>query len=489
MSIAAMMMHITQWNGRDILKYMKGSAVDFPDLIAQIIKWTTDKSIHGDGAWEVMRNEPWPRGTIIKAHGRMSGELFYIGLLPNAIEKGKTYSDWFMKKENLASYFVWNPAGLNKNGKDFSLGNNGVSVDGQSYSFTEPPDLFTASAQTLHLGVFKQYSEALDWHEQAGGMDFSNLSMRPLQYSVGNSKVDFNPPLFPGSGHPTLTMDYSGSTIGSFDFWLIKDAQRLIIVMNNAERWDSAFLGLFEAYDNQEYALPAAVVGGTSGFVSTGANVWYSPGQVTPTPVIGLKIDYRPDNWSLTHGIAPFVAVGEDRIHCPSAVMAMLPDGQWQGFANYVQGVEAIAEHVCNGPVPRFHFLRNEPVRPKKLNHYIRPTELDVINFTHVYEAKETSVKYQLEPLELLQADGERTNILGRLPNLYFPSFPVKRYGEVTIDGKLCLMIPNSWEGRKFHIEGHAGIVYDEDIDQLLFKEQRIEKLSKVMNLLIRLEE
>jgi hypothetical protein len=457
------------------IKITKGTAASFDNLITQIITWVTDKTVQGDDAWTLMRNEPWPRGTILKAAGRESGEYQYIGLLPNEIEKGKTYADWFLQKKNLATHFVWSPNGLNKPGKDF---------DAAKMPFVETPDIFEASAQVLHLGIFKQYSAELDWQEQGGGIDFSNIKLLPLQYMQENGgKVDYNPPLLPGCGYPTLSIDFTGPTIDVFKFWLVKDAQRLIIVMNNAEVWDSAFLGQFEPYDGGEYAFPAAVVGGTSGLVSVGRNYWYSPNQRSPVPVIGMRLDYRPQQWSLTHGIAPFATAAGDAAGIPTQVMLCHPDGTWQGYANYVQAITAVADHVCNGYVTNYHFVRQEPARPQNIKFRIRPTENDIEDFAHGYG------KLKLEPIELLQMDSECRGILGKLPYMFFSSRPMKEYGEITISGKKYLSIPNGWEDRKFHIPGHAGVVYNCDVDTLLVQERRIEKISKMMNLLIRLEE
>jgi hypothetical protein len=315
-------------------------------------------------------------------------------------------------------------------------------------------------------------------------MDFSGVKLLPMQYAQGNgSKVDYNPPLLPGCGYPTLSMDFTGPEISVFKFWLVKDAQRLIIVMNNAEVWDSAFLGQFEPYDGGEYAFPAAVVGGTSGFVSAGRNYWYSPNQRSPVPVIGMRLDYRPQQWSLTHGIAPFGAAAGDAAGIPTQAMLCHPDGTWQGYANYVQAVTAVADHVCNGYVTNYHFVRQEPARPQNVKFRIRPTENNIEDFAHGYG------KLKLELIELLQIDSERRGILGKIPYMFFPSRPMKEYGEIMISGKKYLSIPNGWEGRKFHIPGRAGIVYDCDPDSLLAQERRIEKISKMMNLLIRLEE
>lgn len=120
------------------LKKTSGTAKSFDDLIAQLIAWVTDETIHGDDAWNVMRSEPWPRGTILRAHGRRKGEYQYIGLMPNTIVKGETYPKWLFTKPNLATYFVWSPNGLNYPGIDFSVDNLAVTVQGTSYTFENP---------------------------------------------------------------------------------------------------------------------------------------------------------------------------------------------------------------------------------------------------------------------------------------------------------------------------------------------------------------
>jgi hypothetical protein len=473
--------------------YTKGTATGFDDLITKIINWATDNTIHGDDAWSLVRNEAWPRGTILKAHGRLAGEFFYVGLLPNTIIKNKTYMDWLLRKKNIATYYVWNQKGLDMNGKDFIIDTSklAIFIDDLKYSFTEIPDIFTNSAQVMHLGIFKQYSENLDWHEQSGGMDFIDLPMRPIQYMRPNSKTksDFVPPALPGVGYPTLSIDYGGLVDGTMNYWLVKDRHRLIIVVNNAGYWDSAYLGFFEPYDNDEYAFPAVVIGGTSGLIQEGIDVFYSSEQETPSTVIGLKVDYSPDNWNLTHGIAPFAGAAIDDKSCPSQTMLMLPDGRWQSFANYVQGLEAIAKHVESGPIKEHVYMRTEPTRPSNIKHFIRPTENDLIDFYHVLTEDEKSYIYKLEPIEFLEADSDRQNLLGRLPYMFYPSQSIIRYGEITINNKKYLMLPNCWQDRSFHLEGHAGIVYDTDTDVLLTKNQNISKVSKTMNLLIRLEE
>ena len=474
-------------------KNTKGTASGFDDLINQIITWTTDLSVHGSDAWTLMRHDTWPRGTILKAFGRKDGEYQYIGLMPDKVVAGTTYYKWLLTRKNIATYFLWN-----KNTElpdqslyfsDFTIRGNTVIVKTKTgtthyYTFDEIPDIFVKSAQMLHFGVFKQYAADLDWAEQAGGIDCSSIVLKPLtpsHYSVTGSYVsetnrcNFYPPMYPGCGYPSFGIAYDGPSAGYIDYWLVKDRQRLIIVMHNDGVWDSACIGQYEVYDHNEYAFPAVVVGGTSGMVNEISEVYYSPHQRTPTLVSGVKLDYRPQQWSLSHGIAPYAASPIDESNMSTQVMAMLPDGTWQAFSNYVQAIDT---STVNRTVL-------EPVRPVNIPYRIRPCENSVIDFTHVYDTESTSCM-KLEPVELLEIAQDRKGILGKIPYMYFPSRPIRQYGEISIAGIKYISLPNSWEDRKFHI---PGVVKEYDPDKLLAEERRIDSLSKVMNLLIRLEE
>lgn len=481
------------------MAYTKGTAYSFEDLITKVITFVTDKDVHGDDAWELVRNEPYPKGTIIKCHGFKENEKFYIGLLNQQIIKNETYPKWFFKKENLAKHFLWKIHDGTAFGRDFVVQDDSndpikknINFSGITYSFTERPDIFASSANVLSFGVFKQFSD-LNWNEQAGGIEFNeDLPFCIGQYRQSNSYGVFNftLPLMPGIGYPSFGMDIDGPSNGYLRYWLTKDRHRLIIVIDNGGRWESAYLGFLEPYDNSEYSFPATIIGGTSGIKIVGQDFFSAPGQqISPQSIPGLQFDYSPDNWSLVHGIVPFATAAIDNIYCPTQAMVMLPDGQWQGFANYVQGIDKVAKHTCNSPPREYMYLRSEPVRPININHFIRPLENnDVTGFNNVYEDETDKYSYKLDPIEFVEGS-PNTNMLGRLWNVYYPSGPVIKYGEIKINNKLHLMLPNVWEDRKFHIKGYGGIINDYDAEALLKEDKRLTKLSKQMKLIIRLEE
>ncbi|TWH48558.1 hypothetical protein [Sporomusa sp. KB1] len=492
------------------MPYLKGTATDHDDLLRQIIDWTTDETIHGTDAWELMRNEPWPRGTILKAHGWREGEHQYIGFLHTPLVKGKTYKEWFLTEKILSSEFLWGQQGINsKPGinyyqqvKDgaiiihaareivitngmvtiYTKNNVGTYVDAISYSFFPAPELFETSSHPMFLGVFKQYSQALDWHQQAGG-ERRTIHPKPLKYYISGSShpFEFNPPLYPGVGYPAISCALEGFENGYADFWLIKDRSRMILVVNNGGCWEVGYLGFIEPYHKpEEYIFPACTIGGTSGVIPVGETVPVN------TPEIGYRFDYTPQNWSLSHGNPTYAAtpwtgnnnwLDEDAI---SQVQIMLPDGQWQSFANWAIKTEII---VIIGPA--YFYPHKEPDQPQGLRHYIRPTYSNIGLTTHVYDNSKTT--YQLEPIEFVQSRSNQANILGKLWRIFWPSYPIYKFGEQVIEGKRHLIIPNSWDWRRFHIP--HGRTYIVDPLPQLAQDQRMQVLSNAMNIVVRLED
>lgn len=473
------------------VKTKKGTVATFRALVEAISAWVTDSTIHGADAWELMRDAPWPYGTIYKAKGRADGDRQYIGIMPNQYNKGVTYDNWFFTEKNLSSYFLWGkdifdtltylqnkaflreipPAEFNFAHREIIFRNSGGTY---YFYFPDPVDIFKNSAQALHFGTFKQFSGA-PFADLGGAMDFGSVNIRPYYVRISYSPISgrgyttsfpFIPPVYPGCGYPALTLDYSGAMDGYIDYWLIKSASYLIVAIRNGDVWEAAFAGQFEPYDAmEEYAFPAAAIGGTSGLreISENQSVIINDRWET-RPVSGMMFDYRPHAWELTRSIPPFAAVPEDSESAPSPVMVMLPDGRWQGFSNYVQGSDLI---------------------PRALSataFYVRPGEKDISDFfSDIDEEKD---EHLLEPLEFLQGQGDRKGVLGRIPQMFLPSRQIQKYGEIVSDGVKYLSLPNGWEGRRFTTQTTA-TGYDEKLSE----ERTITKRSECMNLMIRMED
>lgn len=503
------------------MPYVKAFAYSFDDLINKIINFATSEALHGEDAWEVVRHEPWPRGTILKAHGWQPGEKMYVGLMPARMEKDKTYKEWFLDPEVLKKEFIFNRRGLNlpqdsiisisgsdvyvysysyewkehKNSKDEVLYRDANIINlspSQRYSFRITPEIFNRSSQALFLGVFKQYSDGLLFHEQAGAPT-PPVKPKPIKYNVAGADFPTNwtPPAYPGVGFPALGSNIQGFKDGVVWFWLVKDRHRLIIALQDRDRWQVAQLGfLVPHHTPTEYAFPAVVVGGTSGVIPVKETFYYGNSRVVED---GYQFDYSVDNQFLSYGNPTFATSWWDgRVwrnnDALSQVQLMLPDGQWQSFSNWAINKQVIVGGTNDSPV--YYFTNKEPEQPAGMNYQIYPTRLDLTKTRNILQPNPDKYQYQLEPLELIQMDAgaePKIGMLGSLWNTYWPSSKIVRYGEQVLNGKLHLVIPNGWEGRRFHLpHGMTGII---DPDELLNEYNRIEAISKTMNCVIRLED
>lgn len=472
------------------MPHTHGYAKDFPDLVNQVIVWSTDENIHGKDKWELMRNEPWPRGAILKVPGWEEGEHFYVGLMHAVIQRGVTYKDWFLKEENLATHFIWNKngAGAKPSDKSIYINSGSIMVNDTAYYFSMP-EIFETSSQALFLGAFKQYCDGLDWHEQPGGNQVK-IKPKDIYYSVSGSSypLAFTPPCYPGVGFPAIGMDYDGPIGEYIEYWITKDRNRLVLVTNNCGFWDVAYLGFLDPYHKpSEYAVPAVVIGGTSGVITVGEAL--DLGGSLPTPTTGFRFDYSTKNWNLSRGIPAFAAIPWTGlstwrdVEAISQVQLLLPTGCWQSFANWLIQEEVKVEHG-----PTYYFGHKTPEQTTALRHYLRPTCTDIGATNHIYKTTQSNeVTYQTEPIEFVQDKADSKNIFGKLWRIYWPSSPVCRYGPQIINGKLYLVVPNSWEGRRWHIgHGRTGVVNHE---ALLKQDNFIEYMTRQMNCLIRLED
>lgn len=51
-----------------------------------------------------MRNEAWPRGTILKAKGLNGENSCYFGMMVLDLTYGSSYSSWLLQTKNLTRY-------------------------------------------------------------------------------------------------------------------------------------------------------------------------------------------------------------------------------------------------------------------------------------------------------------------------------------------------------------------------------------------------
>jgi len=458
------------------MPYLKGTATSLSSLLGQITAWVTDEAIHGTDAWTVKRSDPWPRGTIYEAKGLNGINKSYIGLLPLDIVAGITYKNWIQSSANIGRHLIWNKNALNKQGMAYIHVNGSntfqIITEGTtnytSYMLNSP-EIAYKSSSAIVFGVFKQYNDGLDWNEQPGSIEFGNLGQYPLNYSLstgGNPKI--TPPIYPGVGYPGIGMAYGSTNL--FKFWLTKDACRLTVVINNGDHWDVGHAGMLVPYQSRmQYPFPAVVAGSNSGLRTVVT-------KTTSATTFGTMIDYTSDNNSMSRSLPCVPCVNTSNgTATNSQLMVCLPDGEWQSFTNWTQSLVAAS---TNYPA---YFARPARVSPTA-GYQVRPLNTDV---TKVSSVLDDTATFATETFDLVQNDATSgsAGMLGHLYNMSWPGLG-STFGEVTLSGKKCVILPNGWEDRLWAVP-----LVSPAYDSVNATYSEITTYGKQFRMLIRLED
>lgn len=444
----------------------KGTASSIDQLLANIVTWVTDPDIHGEDAWELLRNEPWPRGVIFKSKGSRGVNEAYIGIMAVKHVKGSSFLSWLTTTKNMLQYVIRNPLCFNlqtqqvlhtEGSKSFTvITNPSKGVQATDPTYTINGDVVNASCMALAFGVFKQYNEDLDWHEQPGGIQFkNNLQFFPIYYtsSLGSGTSYFQPPTYPGIGYPGFGINNSDLS-GNFTYWLIKNVNSITVVINNNGNWDLGHAGMMEVPESSvQYGFPAVVCGSNTGLRGI-------QGVINGTYAYGDFIDYSIANTGLSRAMPCMPTANSNRTgEYVSQIAICSPDGTWVRPYNWTQKIDS---YYYSG-TGTLNFTPGAPVKKIRSGYCLTPTDNDLSNVTsfdshidvaHVSDdgTSGTVQRTQDENIALhrytvYQADTQVTNVLGNFWNMYFPSHQGPS-GELVIDGKKYLLLQNCWDGR-----------------------------------------
>lgn len=434
------------------MPYQTGTAASLDDLLTQITAWATDAAIHGDDAWELMRSDPWPRGTIFKAKGLGGINNCYIGLLLVTHVKGSSYHSWLLQTPVLSKHIVRSAAAMglttapfiHTNGSpSFSVPKNAADLSkGYTVYTLSDYDIVNSSGTALAFGVFKQYAGGLDWNEQPGAIEFGELAQFPLTCSFDDNTKTFAPPVYPGVGYPGIGLPAGEPAAGELTFWATKDACRLTVVINNGDYWDIGHAGLLVPFPAaMGYAFPAVVAGSCTGLVTVAATD--GNGKVTK----GDKIDYAYQN-TLARNLPCSPSINTARAPAEVSQLAVcLPDGQWKFFSNWTQELKTRTDSSGNK-----YFPIGVPERQDSSGYKVKPTHLELGGLVSYDAADGETTDFAIEALDLWHESGDlgTTDMLGSLWNLYWPGID-NVYGELTLGGKKHLLLPNCWAERMWY--------------------------------------
>lgn len=529
-----------------IKKHYTGSTSVFLDnLLDDITDYVTDTAIHGKDAWTLIRSKATPYGTVFKIPNYQENEYGYVALMRDNLRVGSSYWNWLKQPANLGKHFVTHSRGLNLGFNSlFSVDTKGVvsiyghvgatvlagvKADGtkiysanyssgaaKTLSFSPQPEIFASNADVIFFSMFKQYEDEFEWNDLMGNQRKS-IMIKPLKYTrAGSGQTNPNlcdPPLYPGVGSPAI--GYSPEFFSTTDddkrtVYIVKTRHNLMVIIHFCGRWDMASVGFFETFDTQsEYSFPAMTIGGTSGVLPVAELHHYSGGGYgTDVVEEGFYLDYSEKNITFARGVPTFAATWWDKTakflddYMYSQVQAILPNGEWQSFANFGLSQD-VYYHKERG---YFFQAHKEPARISNSRYFIAPSFSDLSSTVNLLPtsmpntpdfenniAGQNKQNYYLEKLYLVQRaeDNINQNMLGMIKNIFWCSSPVTRYGEYVINGKTMLVIPNSWENRKYHFKNYFSVLLGEQQsnERMMAEMTRLERLSKAMNCAIQLDD
>jgi len=466
------------------MPYLHGEATSLENLISQLVIWATDSTIHGDDAWTLMQQADWPKGTILKAKGLNGINSCYIGLMILDFTSSTAYSDWLLQTEIIEKKIVWDSDAINKpktcfthtsGSASFAIWDdvNAASKGTTTYTLSGYNDLINSAGKILVFGVFKQFIDGLDWNEQPGAMEFTDLELYPIYYTYagyeGSEPIKLTPPIYPGWGYPGIAMPSGEPSGGYFKFWLVKDGSHLTVATNNCGQWDMGHAGMLEPFEAaMQYPFPAVVAGTCTGLTKVMTITAKNGGIVTTT---GNKIDCSYDNWSMSRSLPCNPCENGT-----SQVVLCLPDGTWERFSNWSQAVK-LRSYAYSSYETKYFASVERPARADNTadGFLVKPTNLDLDDVATGLASVNGNI-ITIEPLQLLQNDSAnlRVDLFGALWGMYWPGTNSLPYGEVTINSKQYLLLPNCWEDRLWYIVPYTSTYtsqltfktsYDEIID------------------------
>lgn len=358
------------------------------------------------------------------------------------------------------------------------------------YGSTDRENAFKNTGEFLAFGLHRVFDKDLWMCEQGGvtctkeaTMQINDLNLLPWRSSItprqGGSTTEgpaVKLPVFPGTGCPWLTVsdsnkiDFEVASRG-IDYWFTKsDCDATITIRFNKDGKDydvyqSLSLGMLGNVPRESYPFPLYVAGGTQALSQDLYK--YTPIQGSrPTYTVGniYDLDVRSICLSNSNLLHPTKFNGANM----SNFRILSPEGEWQDIYAHTQEIEVKGIHVCSGRVEDWgtilkdvgfdarnynssvQFVTDSRYRTdiyttnRRLNQYEHSSSLDKIVIF---------INKDLAHLE--------TGVEGIIPNCYQSWYRTLPPGEVEINGKKYLSVPNGWERRLWNYPWFFGVYND----------------------------
>lgn len=286
-------------------------------------------------------------------------------------------------------------------------------------------------------------------------------------------------PPFPGTGCPWLTIsnknksDYV-SPLHPIVYWFTKTnyVATISFKIDNGgacvTRWQSMSFGRMNSIEDNSYQFPLFVAGGNQALSQT---IWkYIPINGSyPTIRVANSYDLSLDNICMSNSnlLYPTKFNGSDL----SNFRILSPEGIWKNIYAYEQHAEAVSRFTCTGPVTEWGYPVSNPAVYTSGHSGIplSTSNKGMIDTYSIYKSFDrnyaSSPLYQISVCLNKNIEHNEGGIQGLIPDAYYSWSRTLPSGEVVIDDKKYLSIPNGWDNRLYKYPIYIGnlMIWDND--------------------------
>lgn len=361
-------------------------------------------------------------------------------------------------------------------------------------------NIFKDTGEVLFISPHIKYDKNLWMCEQGGiacdqetrtqTIEDNCIRHRKLTQNFGGyeSQTFVKVPPFPSLGCPMFTINAEQLDQGQINYYFIRDNASASIVIYvpslNSLKYDyyvqHISFGVLDCFSISEQFMYPLYVGGGSGGLYHDHWLYYSPGSGFPSHEIGNIYKLDMENTSMSNSNILLSAkfnganVSNFRVLCP--------DGHWDNIFNVSQNASLIVDPYECWPsswTTRYYVLQQPIVGGSELGDaryggtttlngvnsikridtgYIEPeyrtTELDKYSKTSYVSTPIQPVIPVFSSHKIVSLEGwprHRYGVLGKIPRCYSTWSRNLRFGELEINGKKFLAIPNAYDHRKWY--------------------------------------
>lgn len=333
---------------------------------------------------------------------------------------------------------------------------------------------FSDTGEFIAFGLHTLYDENLWMCEQGqvtcekeSTAQLNDCNLTPFYYNLNGRTNSSHSVVFPGTGCPWLTISDTNkknyvSNIYPIEYWFTKDNYSATITFrivgdgSRPARYQSVSFGKMEAVDNGAYMFPLFVAGGNQAMYYDGYT--FTHGYATCSSSHSSNV-YRLDMENIGLSNSNLLYPTKFNNSSISNFRYLGSDGEWKNVFSYSQVGTVFGYHTCGQCVPNFGYPLAQPNKYDNENTAFPQCSIN-FGMIDTYTVNERFSEFKsfapIQNILVIQTEDSK-GVVGYLPMNYFSWSRSIPSGEVELNGKKYLSVPNGWDDRYIYYPYNDG--------------------------------